>query len=279
MRVIFDAAGGANEFLEDGISSWSLDSSNPYTRQYHFNGYEITIIGDFGSQSADLSEETEIVGLEFHNLSTGTGAKYFGFSLSYSDMESYLGNLLMGRVDFTGSDVDDEIDLGLADENSSVFGRGGNDSILGSVSSDVIDGGSGNDTLTGGEGTDRLTGGTGEDWFVFQRLTEVGLKWWSDKITDFKRGDDVIDLSDFVIKTRHHGDTTTEWLVNFEWRGSKTLRSDHDDLRYRHTFDDDKNPITVIEGSFDRDKQPEFSIVLDGKMKLSADDFFLGDFL
>lgn len=70
--------------------------------------------------------------------------------------------------------------------------NGGNDidTLNGGAGNDTLLGGNGNDVLNGGAGDDTLTGGTGNDIFLF---TEIG---GSDAITDFRRGQDKIDLSD-----------------------------------------------------------------------------------
>jgi serralysin len=80
----------------------------------------------------------------------------------------------------------------------SLFGREGNDTLNGNNGDDALDGGdgsdtlngaSGNDTLTGGAGDDTLTGGKGKDIFV------AANDGSTDTVTDFKKGDDKIDLS------------------------------------------------------------------------------------
>lgn len=61
---------------------------------------------------------------------------------------------------------------------------------------DFLFGGAGNDTLDGREGTDTLTGGSGADHFVFARIIDSGATAdIADRINDFKRSVDVIDLT------------------------------------------------------------------------------------
>ena len=60
-----------------------------------------------------------------------------------------------------------------------MYGQSGNDKLYG---------GSGNDILVGGTGIDTLYGGSGNDIF---RLT-AGSGY--DKIKDFKKGEDIVDL-------------------------------------------------------------------------------------
>lgn len=79
-------------------------------------------------------------------------------------------------------------------DDDALFGGSGNDSLDGGSSDDTAFGGQGNDTLMGSTGQDQLTGGTGADRFVFQSLSLSTLTD-PDRITDFARGSDRIDLS------------------------------------------------------------------------------------
>jgi Ca2+-binding RTX toxin-like protein len=83
--------------------------------------------------------------------------------------------------------------------NDILSGGSGNDTLLGGAGNDSLDGGTGNDLLDGGPGADVLTGGLGADTFrYFYSPTPefndspVGAP---DRITDFTRGQDRIDLS------------------------------------------------------------------------------------
>jgi Ca2+-binding RTX toxin-like protein len=130
-----------------------------------------------------------------------------------------------------------------------LFGNGGNDTLLGGDGNDLLNGGAGNDrlfgqagddTLIGGPGNDFLTGGADRDTFVFapqsnpptgaSALQLVGfnqnafdfskLGTGNDAITDFVKGDDLIDLSAFHTNFhllsedshahRHHEDSPVE---------------------------------------------------------------------
>lgn len=77
-----------------------------------------------------------------------------------------------------------------ADGNNVLFGNAGRDRIFGGRDVDEIDGGKGRDVLDGGWGADVLTGGAGRDRFVFTSIDD-------DVITDFRRGQDKIDLRAF----------------------------------------------------------------------------------
>ncbi|MDB5751718.1 MAG: hypothetical protein JWP65_2139 [Ramlibacter sp.] len=66
--------------------------------------------------------------------------------------------------------------------------------LTGNVGKNTVSGGAGNDTLHAGGGADVQTGGTGADRFRFALAVESTLAAL-DRITDFTRGSDKIDLS------------------------------------------------------------------------------------
>lgn len=105
--------------------------------------------------------------------------------------------------------------------NDSLIGGAGNDQLVGDIGNDSLSGGSGNDVLDGGEGADelwaddgadrlnggngddrlcggngadQLTGGAGSDRFYFSSAQQSTLLYGVDRITDFTRGSDRIDL-------------------------------------------------------------------------------------
>lgn len=78
----------------------------------------------------------------------------------------------------------------------SLGGGGGRDRLLGGAGNDGLAGGAAADTLIGGAGRDILTGGAGADRFVFLAASDSGATAAkADRITDFRHGQDRIDLS------------------------------------------------------------------------------------
>ncbi len=77
--------------------------------------------------------------------------------------------------------------------NDTLSGNNGNDILYGGNGEDSLNGGAGNDTLYGNNGKDTLTGGSGSDRFVFGNSDSSASN--PDTITDFSRGEDLIDLS------------------------------------------------------------------------------------
>ena len=98
-----------------------------------------------------------------------------------------------GEDSITGGNGDDVLrgDLG----NDTVSGDGGADVVNGGFGNDKLYGGAGVDRLNGDVGNDRLFGGSGADVFIFSGTIGV------DRIGDFERGQDRIDLSGTDIGT------------------------------------------------------------------------------
>jgi Ca2+-binding RTX toxin-like protein len=80
-----------------------------------------------------------------------------------------------------------------------MYGGNGNDLLVGSTSEDTIYGENGNDILIGGPGSDELWGGAGNDRFMY---THVGS---TDRIRDFERGTDQIDVTGIDANTSAEG--------------------------------------------------------------------------
>ncbi|MCC6077129.1 retention module-containing protein [Pseudomonas sp. GCM10022188] len=98
----------------------------------------------------------------------------------YSEGDSQVGSDAVDTLTGTG-------------ETDYLFGNGGADQLYGLLGDDVLAGGEGNDLLVGGLGNDLLSGGAGVDTFKWQP-GDSG----TDRIADFKPGEDVLDLSDLL---------------------------------------------------------------------------------
>jgi Ca2+-binding RTX toxin-like protein len=78
--------------------------------------------------------------------------------------------------------------------NDGLFGLGGDDVMFGGDGGDFLNGGAGKDILHGTAGADQLTGGTGADIFFYSDRSDSGTSLDADKITDFLKGVDKIDV-------------------------------------------------------------------------------------
>lgn len=90
------------------------------------------------------------------------------------------------------------------DDGDALLGGDGNDSVRGGGGDDLMSGGAGDDTLQGGYDVDTLSGGAGEDLFLFGREGVTGFdiaggvgEGNRDVVTDFRSGEDVLDVSGY----------------------------------------------------------------------------------
>lgn len=149
--------------------------------------------------------------------------------------------------------------------NDKLFGGTGNDLLDGGAGADTLDGGKGDDVLIGGAGADRLTGGDGRDTFRFTALSDLGLDGTRDRITDFTRGQDRIDLSQIDANPGAEGDQA----FSFVGRGSDSGWGEAPgQLRYAGG---------ILSINTDTDAAAEYQIQLVGRVPavLSAADFVL----
>ena len=188
----------------------ALDGANPVLR-------------NFGSITADNAGATAI------NLSLSTGNLVENYGTISGGLRSIMGSAnadtifnygtLSGRVDLnSGADLfngagGQAVTVNGGNENDTIRGSFFDDTLAGDVGADRINGRTGDDRLTGGSGADRLlgggdddllngganndlmSGGIGADQFQFSSAADIGTGALSDRITDFKSGEDIIDLS------------------------------------------------------------------------------------
>ena len=145
-----------------------------------------------------------------------------------------------------------------------LLGGDGDDWLFGGTGKDVLDGGAGNDRLLGSIDADRLTGGAGDDAFVFEDFEDFIPVTGSalDRITDFVRGDDVIDLSGIDANGVLAGEQA------FKFGGTSVVNA-LGELSYRFV-----GATTVISIGYNT-PMPFDVLVLDGRLALTAADFVL----
>ncbi len=156
--------------------------------------------------------------------------------------------------------------------NDVLNGFAGNDRLIGGQGNDTLNGGDGNDTLIGGDGRDTLTGGAGRDVFRFEKSGDSStLSSLRDVITDFRSGEDKIDLSAIDANTSlfAQGDQAFNLLAT---PGAKFTGAAQ--LRFSFQMVDGKE-YTVVEGNTGAGTVADFSIALLGHHNLTANDFFL----
>lgn len=152
--------------------------------------------------------------------------------------------------------------------NDTLNGGDGNDTLLGGDGKDVLIGGNGDDLLIGGDDRDVLTGGAGRDVFRFERTGDSpALASLRDQITDFRQGEDKIDLSAIDASIRTWGDQA------FSLIGKDARFTDAGQLRFSFQKIDGKE-FTVVEGTTNG-WLADFSVAIAGYHWLNAGDFYL----
>jgi serralysin len=148
--------------------------------------------------------------------------------------------------------------------NDTLNGGTGTQTLRGLAGDDMLNGGSGNDVLIGGVGKDRLTGGSGSDVFLFESIGDSPADLGRDRITDFQRGMDKIELSALDANSAVGGDQA------FTFIGTGAFTGKAGELHQIKL-----NGLTVIEGDLNGDRIADFQIEFGSAVTLSASDFLL----
>jgi hypothetical protein len=130
---------------------------------------------------------------------------------------------------YVGDDASNQFKAGKGNDrleggegNDKLFGQDGKDKLFGQEGTDKLDGGKGNDRLDGGKGKDTLTGGTGRDRFDFTSTDQA------DKITDYDRGDDILNLRPLLPGFGRSGDVLDDFVRVEERTGETRISVDSD---------------------------------------------------
>ncbi|WP_394148647.1 Ig-like domain-containing protein [Shewanella atlantica] len=218
----FDVLDAISEVKAIGIGSGiDLDDLIPYDSdgQAHHNikADEIAsvILGSEelllqGDDTVNAGEGNDII---FGDLVSFENIEGQGYSALQKFVASQLENVEVSDV--TVKDVHSFISnnpdmFNLSDSNDgddTLIGGQGKDILFGQGGDDTLDGGTGADHLIGGVGIDTLIGGLGDDTLTGDALsgpTSADTFVWSagstgtDHITDFKLGEDKLDISDLL---------------------------------------------------------------------------------
>jgi Ca2+-binding RTX toxin-like protein len=199
-------AADINEITNSGTISVQLESGFAIAASNALrlvNTGEIigSIVGS--SQGDDIDTRS---GTITGNVILGDGANLFRGSAGEDSVSSGSGSDTLrgnggddhltsqGGGDFLFGGRDDDV-LSCSSGTNQMFGGSGDDTLFGGSGKDELRGGAGNDILVGGNGRDSLYGGAGEDEFRFVLASDSDLGQSPDKIFDFERGSDVINLS------------------------------------------------------------------------------------
>jgi Ca2+-binding RTX toxin-like protein len=135
--------------------------------------------------------------------------------------------------------------------------------LYGESGNDLLEGGIGDDILEGGADADTLTGGSGNDVFRFTAVSDSRAAF-PDRILDFKRGADKIDLSAMVADIQSNGDGVFTFL-----EGEKFSES-AGELRFEL-----RSGLLSLQADMNGDGHADFVIRLVGVTTLAEEDFIL----
>src|SRR5215813_2820469 len=228
--VIFGKAGGlsnvdpANLAPGDGFrihgaapgdeAGYSVASAG----DFNGDGFDDLIIGapgadpngqtDTGSAYVIFGKASGFGDIDLANLSPADGFRIDGPPVAQGnlgfDLPTHLGTSVAGAGDINGDGYSDIVVgapvFSLAEGAAYVIyggpsgavnkvGTSGDDRLFGGDFDDTLSGGDGNDVLGGKGGNNVLTGGAGRDAFVYALADQH-----HDVVTDFRQGEDVIDL-------------------------------------------------------------------------------------
>ncbi|MBE9006066.1 FG-GAP repeat protein [Fortiea sp. LEGE XX443] len=204
---VSDATNGTVVLNDNGTQDNSADDFIVFTPTTDFTGnanfnYTISDRSLTSTTTVAIAVGANITGTNQNNTLSGTaGDDTISGGNGKDTITGGAGNDTIsggnGNDTIFGDEGDDTISGGNNNDtitggagNDTISGGNGNDTLFGGDGDDILIGGTGDDLLFGGDANDTLTGGLGKDTFVF--ASQQG----TDIITDFRKGTDLIGLSD-----------------------------------------------------------------------------------
>jgi Ca2+-binding RTX toxin-like protein len=189
--------------------------------------------------------------------------------------DTLVGGAGVDTLSYAGSTAGVNVNLA---RNTATGGHAGGDRIsgfegvIGSSLADTLIGSAGANSITGGAGRDVLTGGAGRDSFIFVSMTDMTTNAnATDTITDFRRGQDKIDLSTIdAISASAPNDA-------FLFRGTAEFGTNASgEIRFQRVDNaGTRNDFTLVFLDTDADRTAEGVIKVMGLHNFTASDFIL----
>lgn len=238
-------------------------SDNTITGNGHAN--MLSGLGGRDSIEGGSGDDTIDGGAGADTMLGGTGDDYYVIGLPTDDvveMRSEGIDTVLSYVDgYTLGDHVERLEIGygrVAGAGNSLGNR-----IFGNDEDNIISGLGGDDTLIGGKGQDLMSLGAGEDEVWIGAGDSGTSAATRDIITDFTRGDDLLDLSAI------DADTTAAGHQAFDFVGTGAI-VDAGDLGFRAY-----GSKVIVIGDTDGDGAVDFTIELQGLGVMASTDFIL----
>ena len=148
-----------------------------------------------------------------------------------------------------------------------LIGNTGANLLDGGAGNDRLAAGNGNDILRGGLGQDSMTGGSGRDVFDFNAYQDASTAA-PDVITDFRHGEDKIDLAGIDADLRVAGNQA------FSFLGRQAFSGHAGELSVSH-YGSGAGATTRIFADINGDSHADMQILLFGHVNLARGDFIL----
>lgn len=207
--IVYEGFGFGREITYSTVEGGIVISDNQITARVDGDTVTEEVDPTFSLTLQGVTDIKDIADAKFYR-SNGFGRNtvvtlgdLFGLSADSSDTDSDTAVVMPEGLKFderrailTASKdfAEDKIDVDDFDAKHVNARRAKNDiEIIGNDENNSLRGGKGDDTISGGDGRNTLTGGKGEDIFVHS----VGR----DFITDYKSGEDVIQLNDTEVES------------------------------------------------------------------------------
>lgn len=272
------------------VNGW--DGYNDLLMGFGGSGFDFNAEGEVTGGTVTFMSEEVYDGPEIWSLQniSVSAVRLYDATLTNrnADDRTVLASIMAGRDTISLSVYDDRFEGFAGDDR--MLGRGGNDTLLGGTGNDSLNGGGGNDRLVGGEGHDRLIGANGSDIleggdgrdtleggmgrdrmsggldavrdvFIFHTAAETARGGQRDHITQFRAGQDDIDLSLIDANAARGGNQA------FAFAG--TAAAAHSVWYVR------QGDGILVRGDVDGNKTADFEIWVHDVTRLGAGDFIL----